>query len=258
VLDPEPDAVRARMRPNTRLLWVESPGTMLFRVADLTAICAVAHEQGALVCCDNSWATPLLQKPIDLGADLVVHSATKYLAGHSDVLAGAAVGSEALMRQVYARGRQLLGGVLGPFEAWLLMRGLRTLPARLRQQEEDGIRIAEFLARHPAVRAVHHPALEAPPELVARQLRGYAAVFSFELVRDGLADTAGVIDRLRRFRIGVSWGGVESVVTSPEGRAARARLDSLGIPRGLIRISVGLEGADLLIEDLAGALEGAL
>jgi cystathionine beta-lyase/cystathionine gamma-synthase len=256
VLSPDPDAVRAHLRPNTRLLWAESPGTMLFKLADLEAICSAAHAQGALVCCDNSWATPLLQKPIELGADVVVHSATKYLAGHSDLLAGAVVGPEPIMRQIYARGTQLLGGVLAPFEAWLLLRGLRTLPARLRQHEEDAFRIAEFLASHPAVRAVHHPALEAPPELVARQLRGYSGVFSFELVRDGLADIARVIDGLKRFRIGVSWGGVESVVTSPEGRAARVRLESLGIPRGLIRISVGLEGADLLIEDLAGALEG--
>jgi cystathionine beta-lyase/cystathionine gamma-synthase len=254
VLDADPEVVRARLHPGTRLVWIESPGTFLFRLADLEAICALAHENGALVCCDNSWATPLLQKPLELGADLVVHSATKYLAGHGDLVAGAAVGSAALMRRIFSRGTQLLGGVLAPWDAWLLLRGVRTLPARLRQHEEDALAVAGFLSRHPGVRAVHHPALEGPAELAERQMRGFSGVFSFELARDGLGDVARVIDRLRLFRIGVSWGGVESVVISPEGRAPRARLQALGIPPGLIRLSVGLEGAERLTEDLAAAL----
>jgi cystathionine beta-lyase/cystathionine gamma-synthase len=257
VLDLDPRAVRARLRPNTRLVWVESPSTYLFRVADVRQICAAAHEQGALVCCDNSWATPLLQKPTLLGADLVVHSATKYLAGHGDVVVGAVMGPKVSMREIYLRSTQLLGGVVAPFEAWLLLRGLRTLPVRLEQHERDALRVAEFLSSHPAVRAVHHPALEGPNDLAESQLRGYSGVFSFELARDGLESVQRVIDGLRRFRIGVSWGGVESVVISPEGRSSRRRLESLGIPPGLIRLSVGLEGAELLIADLAAALERA-
>ena len=256
VFELDPDAVRAELRPNTRMVWLESPGTFLMRVADVRGIADAAHEAGALLCFDNSWATPLLQKPIELGADVVVHSATKYLAGHGDTVAGAAIGPEKLMRTIFQRGLQLLGGAIGPFDAWLLLRGMRTLPARLRQHEEDGLRVAHWLAQHPAVRAVHHPALEGPAELVASQLRGCSGLLSFELVRDGLEDISCVIDGLKRFRIGVSWGGVESVVISPEGRAGRERLQAHGIPSGLIRLSVGLEGADLLIEDLEGALAG--
>jgi cystathionine beta-lyase/cystathionine gamma-synthase len=256
VLDLDPEAVRTRLRPNTRLVWIESPGTFLFRVLDIEAIAALSRAHGALTCVDNSWATPLLQKPIELGADLVVHSATKYLGGHSDLLAGAVISTEALMREIFRRASLLLGGVLGPFDAWLLLRGLRTLPVRLRQHEADALRVARFLAGHAGVRAVHHPALSGPAELVRRQLRGTSGLFSFELARGGLEDVSRVIDRLRRFRIGVSWGGVESVVISPEGRAPRERLEAQGIPTGLVRLSVGLEGADLLIEDLARALGG--
>jgi cystathionine beta-lyase/cystathionine gamma-synthase len=254
VLDVDPGTVRAALRPNTRIVWMESPSTFLMRVADVRPIAELAHDAGALLCFDNSWATPLLQKPIELGADIVVHSATKYLAGHGDTVAGAAIGPERLMRTIFQRGLQLLGGAIGPFDAWLLLRGMRTLPVRLRQHEEDGLRVARHLAGHPAVRAVHHPALEGPAELVERQLRGYSGLLSFELVRDGLEDVTRVIDGLKRFRIGVSWGGVESVVLSPEGRAGRGRLQALGIPAGLIRLSVGLEGADLLIRDLDAAL----
>jgi len=255
VLELEPEAVRARLRPNTRLVWMESPGTMLFRVLDVAAVAAVARAHGALSCLDNSWATPLLQKPIELGVDLVVHSATKYLGGHSDVVAGAVVSTEARMREIFARALLLNGGVLAPFDAWLLLRGMRTLPVRLRQQGADALRVAHFLGAHPAVRAVHHPALAGGPAPPAGQLRGASGLFSFELARSGAEDVAGVIDRLRHFRIGVSWGGVESVVISPAGRVDPARLARHGIPPGLIRISVGLEGAELLMEDLAGALD---
>lgn len=257
VLDTDPAAVRARMRRETRLVWLESPGTMLFRMADVGAIAAVAREHGALVCVDNSWATPLLQKPLELGADIVVHSATKYLAGHSDVVAGAVVSSGERIRELFRRSYLLLGGVLAPFDAWLLLRGLRTLPVRLRQHEADALAVARFLASHPAVARVHHPALRegGERELAERQLRGWSGLFSFELRDAGRADVARVLDRLRHFRLGVSWGGVESLAISPERRDDGAWLRAHGLPRGLIRLSVGLEGADLLIADLAAALE---
>jgi cystathionine beta-lyase/cystathionine gamma-synthase len=167
------------------------------------------------------------------------------------------MGPKVSMREIYLRSTQLLGGVIAPFEAWLLLRGLRTLPVRLEQHERDALRVAEFLSSHPAVREVHHPALQGPADLVQSQLRGYSGVLSFELARAGFENVQRVIDGLRRFRIGVSWGGVESVVISPEGRSSRQRLESLGIPPGLIRLSVGLEGADVLIADLAAALEHA-
>lgn len=254
VLDLDPAAVRAALTPKTRMVWLESPGTMLFRVADIGEIAAVAHQHGALLAVDNSWATPLLQKPLELGADLVVHSATKYLGGHSDLVAGALVTTSGRAEQIFERAYMLGGAVLAPFDAWLLLRGLRTLPARLAQHEADALRIAEFLLRHPAVAAVHHPALAGPADLVARQLRGFSGLLSFELRRAEFANVAAVLDRLRRFRLGVSWGGVESVALSPQRGGDPAPLAAQGIPAGLIRLSVGLEGADLLIEDLAQAL----
>lgn len=255
VLDGDAGAVERALRPDTRLLWLESPGTMLFRVVDVPAIAAIARGRGVLTCMDNSWATPLYQKPLALGVDIVVHSATKYLAGHSDVVAGAVVSTAERIQEIFYRAYLLNGGVLAPFDAWLLLRGLRTLPARLRQHEADALRVAEFLAGHPAVRRVFHPAFDADRERVERQLRGYSGLLSFELAKGDFEDVCRFLDALRRFRIGVSWGGVESLALSPNHGANAARLDAHGIPRGLVRLSVGLEGADLLIEDLATALE---
>lgn len=254
-LDLEPATVAAAMRPNTRLVWLESPGTMLFRVLDLPAIAALARERGALTCVDNSWATPLCQKPLALGADIVVHSATKYLGGHSDVVAGAVVSTAELMEEIFYRAFLLNGGILAPFDAWLLLRGLRTLPARMRQHEADGLEVARFLQKHPSVRRVFHPAFSGDRELVDRQLSGFSGLLSFELERDDFANIERVIDSLRHFRIGVSWGGVESLVLSPNRGTNEARLRAQGVPPGLIRLSIGLEGAEVLIADLAEALE---
>lgn len=255
ILEVDPAAVARAMRPTTRLVWLESPGTMLFRVLDIPAVTSLVRERGAMTCVDNSWATPLHQKPLDLGADLVVHSATKYLGGHSDVVAGAVVSTAERIREIFYNAYMLNGGVLAPFDAWLLLRGLRTLPVRMRQHEADGLKVAEFLASHPAVRRVFHPSLSSDRALVERQLHGFSGLLSFELARNDFASVSRVIDSLRHFRIGVSWGGVESLVLSPNDGANAGRLAAQGIPPGLIRISVGLEGADLLIEDLRAALE---
>ena len=248
------DAVRAAMRSETRLVWIESPGTMTFRLVDVEAVAAVAREHGAISCMDNSWATPLLQKPIEVGVDVVVHSATKYLGGHSDVVAGAVVSTAARMEELFYHAYLLNGGILAPFDAWLLLRGLRTLPVRLAQHERDGLAVARFLADHPAVRIVHHPAIGDEESVAAEQLRGYAGLFSFELAEPSYERVAAVIDRLEHFRIGVSWGGVESLVISPNRPGGGVREGSKGVPPGLIRLSVGLEGAELLIEDLGRAL----
>jgi cystathionine beta-lyase/cystathionine gamma-synthase len=255
--DPGIDAVRAKLRPATKLVWIESPGTMTFRTADLAAIADVARSRGIVTCIDNSWATPLLQKPIEHGIDLVAHTATKYLGGHSDLLAGAVIGSDGRIAEIHRRALLLLGGILAPFEAWLLLRGLRTLPVRLAQHEADGLRVAGFLRDHPAVRHVFHPAFDDAPAHVVRQLRGFSGTFSFELANGDFDAVCRVIDALKHFRIGVSWGGVESLVISPNRGDNGAKLDAQGIPRGLIRLSVGLEGADTLIADIAAALDGA-
>ena len=203
---------------------------------------------------DNTWATPLFQKPLSMGIDLVVHSCSKYIGGHSDVVAGAVVGSASLLEQIFYRAFLLNGGVLSPFDAWLLTRGLRTLPDRMMRHHADGLEVAEFLQNHSAVRRVHHPAFGEDRELAERQLLGYSGLLSFELARDEFDQVSDVIDRLKRFRIGVSWGGVESLVLSPNRKSNRRDLETRGIPAGLIRLSVGLEGASVLIEDLDRAL----
>jgi cystathionine beta-lyase/cystathionine gamma-synthase len=228
---------------------------MLFRLADVESLAAMAHERGILLALDNSWATPLYQKPLLSGVDLVVHSATKYLAGHSDLLAGAVAGREDLLARVFEHGFMLLGGLLSPFDAWLLNRGLRTLPVRMRQHHAGGLAVARWLAGHPKVRRVFHPALASGAESVlAGRLTGFSGLLSCELAVDRYADLRTMVDRLRRFRIGVSWGGVESLVLAPNRGSNLEVLAAQGIPAGTIRLSVGLEPPEILIEDLEGAL----
>ncbi len=254
VLDLDPERVAEKLRPATRLVWIESPGTMLFRLVDVAAVATLARQRGASTVLDNSWSTPLYQKPLERGVDLVIHSATKYLGGHSDVVAGAVVGRGELLERIFYRGYLLLGGALGPIDAWLVDRGLRTLPARMRQHHAGGLAVARFLAGHPMVRRVFHPGVAGEPALVASQLRGFSGLLSFELDRESYRDVAGFVDRLRRFRVGVSWGGVESLVLAPNRGTNAEALAAQGIPPGTVRLSVGLEAAELLIEDLDRAL----
>lgn len=242
------------MRPETRMVWIESPGTMLFKVVDIAGIAALARKQGALTAIDNSWSTPLFQKPLDLGVDLVIHAATKYMGGHSDVIAGAIVGPADLLKTIFYNSYLLLGGSLGPFDAWLVNRGLRTLPNRMKQHHADGLAVARFLADHPKLRHVFHPGLVADPNLVERQMRGFSGLFSFELDTDSYETVAGFVDHLNLFRIGVSWGGVESLALTPNRGTNVADLAGQQIPPGTVRLSIGLEGAGALIEDLDQAL----
>ena len=250
LLDIEPDDVRRALRPNTKIVWLESPGTMMFRTLDIEAIADIAHKHGALTCMDNSWASPLFQKPITHGVDIVVHSATKYIGGHSDVVAGALITSEALMNQIY-QAFMLHGGILHPFDAWLLLRGLRTMPVRMQQHEADALRVAEYLGRRPDVTTVHHPAFGEP----SKSLTGYSGLFSFELRNGEFDQVRRFIDGLKRFRIGVSWGGVESIVITPNRDNNLELLDAQRMPHGLVRLSIGLEGSDVLIEDIAASLD---
>ena len=252
VLDPEIDSVQEALRPETRLIWLESPGTMLFKTLDVEALAALAQARGILTGIDNTWATPLFQKPLTLGVDLSLHALSKYLGGHSDVIGGAIVGSQALLEKLFYRSFLLLGGVLTPFDAWLVLRGLRTLPTRLRQHEASALAVARFLDRHAAVRRVYHPALTAS---LPASLGGTSGLFSFALENGDFAAVRRVIDRLQHFRIGVSWGGVESLVIAPDRGDNAARLRDQGIPAGLIRLSVGLEAVERLTEDLDQALQ---
>ena len=251
LLDIAPEDVRGALLANTKLVWLENPGTMMFRTLDLEAIADIARKHGALSCIDNSWASPLFQKPITHGVDIVMHSATKYIGGHSDVVAGAVITNATLMGQIYHRAFLLNGGILHPFDAWLLLRGMRTMPVRMQQHETDALRVAEYLRDRPEVRAVHHPAFASP----SKSLTGYSGLFSFEIANGGFDYVRRFIDGLRRFRIGVSWGGVESLVISPTRANNGAYLDTQRMPHGLVRLSVGLEGADVLIEDVGVSLD---
>lgn len=256
VLTSDLGRIGAAMKPETRLVWMESPGTMLFRVVDIRAIADLAREHGALSAIDNSWATPLFQKPVQLGVDLVVHAATKYMGGHSDVIAGAIVGSAELLEKIFYNSYLLLGGAIGPFDAWLLNRGLRTLPNRMRQHHTDGLALARFLAEQPQVRQVFHPGLASDSALIGSQLSGFSSLFSFELDTERYEVVAAFIDRLRLFRFGVSWGGVESLALTPNQNTNQDSLAAQQIPPGTVRLSVGLEGAAALIKDLDQALSG--
>ena len=242
----------AAMRPETRLVWLESPTSGHFEILPVAALCRLAHERGATVVFDNSWATPVFQQPLELGVDLVVHSVTKYLNGHSDVVAGVVVGRDESLRQRIERELELAGASLDPFAAWLILRGLRTLPLRMRQHQASALALAKMVAAHPKVARVHHPGLpEHPGHVLAReQLRGWSGLFSFELAEPGAEPVRRLLNALRLFQIGVSWGGYESLILG--GSMFSDRPDR---PRHLIRVSVGLETTDDLLRDMRQALE---
>ena len=253
VLDLDASAVERALQPRTRLIWFESPGTMLFRTLDIPELVELAWAHGILTAMDNTWATPLLQKPATQGVDIVMHALSKYLGGHSDVVGGALVAPASLLERIFYRAYLLLGAALGPFEAWLVIRGLRTLPVRMRQHEESGLAVARHLQGHPAVRRVHHPGLDGD-----HRLDGCSGLFSFELESGDFDRVRRVIDALRVFRIGVSWGGTESLVISPNRGDNADALQRQRIPPGLVRLSIGLEPAAALIEDLDRALAAVL
>jgi len=254
LLDTGPASVERALRPNTKLIWIESPGTMTFRIVDIASVAAMARSRGVITVVDNSWATPLFQKPIPLDADLVVHSCSKYIGGHGDVLGGVAAGSRRLIEAIFAKAFMLNGATPSPFDAWLLIRSLRTLPIRMAKHESDALEVARYLLGHEAVRAVHHPLLACKDGAPPTPLRGTSGLFSFELKRDGYDDIVRTLNRLKRIKLGVSWGGFGSLAITPQRRDNDEALAKAGLPRGLIRLSIGLEGAEALIDDLCEAL----
>jgi cystathionine gamma-synthase len=250
----DPDAIERAVRPDqTRVIWVETPSNPLVRVVDIHRAAEIAHAAGALCVCDNTWATPVITRPLELGADLVMHSTTKYLGGHSDVLGGALVAraDDDFFRRV--RAIQTGGGIIpSPFECWLTLRGIRTLPWRMRAHSSNAGRIARFLEGHRNVEAVHYPGLESHPgyAIAERQMALPGGMLSVE-VRGGRAAAMSLTGRLRIFTRATSLGGTESLIehrASVEGAETRA-------PEGLLRVSVGLENADDLVEDLERALD---
>ncbi|MEJ2292853.1 MAG: PLP-dependent transferase [Deinococcales bacterium] len=248
------DALRSAWRPDVGLVWVETPSNPLLSITDVAGVCDVAHERGALVAVDATWTPPGVADPLGLGADLVVHATTKYLAGHSDVLGGAVIAARP--DELWDRIRFLQhneGAVPGPFDCWLVHRGLRTLPYRMRGHVEGAARIAAFLEGRPEIEHVYYPGLASHPghEVAARQMASYGGMLSFR-VRGGEAAAMAVAARVRLFTRATSLGGVESLIEH------RASIEGEGsaTPRDLLRVSVGLEHPDDLVADLAQALAG--
>jgi cystathionine beta-lyase/cystathionine gamma-synthase len=250
----------AALTDRTRLIYLESPSSAVFSLQDIAAVAALARTHGVQTIIDNTWATPFFQQPLALGIDLEIHSCSKYLGGHSDVVAGVVIGSEKEITAMATREYELLGGKMAPFEAWLLTRSLRTLPLRMLRHQDNALRIAHFLDRHPRIKTVRYPGLRHFPqyELGCRQMRGYSGLLSFELDTRDLPAIKRFFNSLTVFQIGVSWGGHESLIYAPAisylKELPAAQFDALGLSLGDMRISVGLEHPDDLIHDLETAL----
>ncbi len=251
------DAVRASIRPGeTTLVWLETPTNPLLNVGDIEALAALAHEAGALLVVDNTFASPYLQQPLTLGADVVVHSTTKYVGGHSDVVGGALVVRDLEVAERVAFHQNAIGAVAGPFDAWLTLRGLKTLAVRMDRHCDNAERVVDFLSGHPAVSQVIYPGLAEHPghDVASRQMKRYGGMVSFRTV--GGEDAAlQVCERTEVFTLGESLGGVESLIEHP-GRMTHASVSGteLEVPPDLVRLSVGIETAEDLIADLDRAL----
>lgn len=246
------------VNPRTKVLYIETPTNPTLRLVDLAKAVAFAKEWGLVSIVDNTFASPVLQKPLEAGFNLVVHSASKYLAGHSDVIAGAAAGSAALIRKLRENMIQL-GGSMDPEAAFLLIRGMKTLEVRVERQCRNAMAVAKFLAKHPKVARVHYPGLPSHPDhsLAKRQMRAFGAMMAFDL-KGGLAAARRFCDRVRVFLLAASLGGVESLVILPiytsHYNMRPEELRGAGVQPGTVRVSVGLEDAEDLIEDLRQAL----
>jgi cystathionine gamma-synthase len=259
--DPAPasdlDAVRAAIRPGeTKLVWVETPTNPLLNIGDIEALAGIAHAAGALLVVDNTFASPYLQQPLTLGADVVVHSTTKYCGGHSDVIGGAIVVRDLGLAEQIAFHHNAMGAVAGPFDAWLVLRGLKTLGVRMDRHCDNAEQVVEFLTGHPAVAEVIYPGLSEHPghAIAGRQMKRYGGIVSFRVTR-GEQHALDVCAKTEVFTLGESLGGVESLIEHP-GRMTHASVagTALEVPHDLIRLSVGIETADDLIADLDRAL----
>ncbi|HEV2638965.1 MAG TPA: cystathionine gamma-synthase [Actinocrinis sp.] len=253
----DPDAVRAAIRPGvTKAIWVETPSNPLLGIVDLAQLAEIAHTAGVLLVVDNTFATPYLQQPLALGADVVVHSTTKYIGGHSDVIGGALVCADAELGGRLAFNQNAMGAVAGPFDAWLTLRGIKTLGVRMDRHCANAARIAAMLSEHSAVAEVRYPGLVNHPghEIAAKQMRDFGGMVSFRHA-GGEAAAVQVCDRVRLFTLGESLGGVESLIEHPARMThASAAGSPLEVPSDLVRLSVGIEDVEDLVADLIQAL----
>jgi len=249
------DNVKNAIRSSTRMVWLETPTNPLMRLADIRAIAEVAHDEDIVVVIDNTFATPYFQRPLELGADIVVHSVTKYLAGHSDVLGGAVIVNDNEIYKKLKYHQSAVGAVLSPFDSWLVMRGIKTLAVRMKKHEENALKIANYLEAHPLVERVYYPGLESHPQhdLARRQMYGFSGMLSFK-IKGNLDVAKRFVEKLKIFHLAVSLGGVESLIEIPalmtHASLSKDKREKLGIKDSLIRISVGIEDINDLIDDL--------
>ncbi len=252
------DAVERSITPATRLLWLESPTNPLMRIVDIDAVSEVAHSHGAMVCVDNTFATPYLQQPLRLGADFVVHSSTKYIGGHSDVVGGAIMTNSDELEQRLRFHQNAVGAVPSPFDCWLLLRGIKTLALRVDRQSQNALEVARVLEKNKTVKRVHYPGLVSHPghAVAARQMRMFGGMMSFEVADEATA--LRTLERLKLFALAESLGAVESLAEHP-GLMTHASMPPserkrVGVGEGLVRLSIGVEDVADLIADLESAL----
>ena len=247
------------IRPNTKMIWLETPTNPLLRLIDIQAVAEIAHRHNLLLVVDNTFASPYFQQPLKLGADIVVHSTTKYLNGHSDIIGGALVLNNEEVYQAIKFYQNAGGGVPSPFDSWLTLRGIKTLAVRMRQHEENAIAVAKFLAEHPRVEKVYYPGLPAHPDyaLAKRQMSGFGGMVSFQF-KGIYADVDKVVRRFKVFALAESLGGVDSLVCHPasmtHGSIPKDIRESRGLTDTLLRLSVGIEDVDDILADLEQAL----
>ncbi|MFF4184711.1 cystathionine gamma-synthase [Streptomyces sp. NPDC001691] len=252
----DPASVRAAITDRTKVVWVETPSNPLLGITDIAAVAEVASAAGARLVVDNTFASPYLQQPLSLGADIVVHSLTKYMGGHSDVVGGALITNSAEIGEELAYHQNAMGAVAGPFDSWLVLRGIKTLPVRMDRHSENAGKVAEMLTRHAKVTQVLYPGLPEHPghDVAAKQMRAFGGMVSFR-VEGGEQAAVEVCNRTKLFTLGESLGGVESLIEHP-GRMTHASVagSALEVPADLVRVSVGIENADDLLADLRQAL----
>lgn len=251
------------LNANTKLVWLESPTNPTLKVSDIETIAKIAHQNGSLLCVDNTFTSPILQQPIALGADIVVHSATKYLGGHSDVIAGVLVAKDEELGARLKFLQNAAGNILGPFDSWLIIRGLETLPLRVRQQSASALIIATYLQQHPEVETIYYPGLATHPnyEIAARQQSGFGGIISFRLKNDTKEAAITFLQSAQLFHLAESLGGVKSLACLPTEMTHKSVPDekkkATGVTDGFIRLSIGLEETEDLIEDIKQAFEHA-
>lgn len=251
-----PGVRTGRPHPKTKVIWVETPSNPLLGITDIAVVADIARSAGAKLVVDNTFASPYLQQPLALGADVVVHSLTKYMGGHSDVVGGALIAADAAVGEELAYHQNAMGAVAGPFDSWIVLRGIKTLAVRMDRHSDNATKVADMLTRHPKVTKVLYPGLPDHPghDIAAKQMRSFGGMISFQ-VAGGEEAAVEVCNRAKLFTLGESLGGVESLIEHP-GRMTHASVagSALEVPGDLVRISVGIENADDLLADLTQAL----